>query len=343
VKLLVIKASALGDVVHALPVLPYLKSVDPEMDIDWLVEEPIAPLLEGHPGLRKVLQIRTREWRKNLVGGCLRMLAAGISLRRERYDLVLDLQGNSKSGFFTRMTGAPKRYGFDADSVREWANCLSTNCKVAVPEEGGHVTDRLLVVARQALPGGSAPPSAGSLPIDPEARRRVLDRLAAFGLGDGKLVILHCGTTWKSKRWPLENWLEVTRDFARNEGIRPVLTWGSRDELTAAEQLSKNTTAIVWPGCSLPELAALLARADMVIGPDTGPIHIAAAVGSPTVSLYRATDAARNGPRGGGHIRLQAPLDCSPCRKKECGRDSECAHSISVAAVLTAARKLLAK
>lgn len=342
-KLLIVKVSALGDVVHALPVLAYLKSVEPALEIDWLVEESFAPLLEGHPLIRNVVKLRTKAWRRQgLWRGALQAIDAGIELRRERYEVVLDLQGNSKSGLFTLLAGAPLRFGFDRTGTREWPNRMATNRKVPLSEVDHYISDRSLAVARGAFPGGESPPSAGPLPVDPQVRQLVREKMEGLAPGDGPVAVLHYGTTWTTKLWSLDLWKELT--VALDErGARLLLTWGNDAELTAAKKTAEASGGVakVWPRGTLQELVALLDSADLVIGGDTGPIHIAAAVGTPTVSLYRVTDALRNGPRGERHIRLQAPLACSPCLRKECPRDGECANSITVAEVLQAAGRLL--
>jgi heptosyltransferase-1 len=330
--------------VHALPVLPFIKSADPSVSIDWLVEEPFAPLLEGHPMIRRVHSMRTKAWRRE---GMTTMLAEGLRLirrlREERFDLVLDLQGNSKSGFFTRLTGAPRRCGFDRRSVREWPNLLATTWRVPLGGDDHHISDRALALARAAFPKGSECRPAGPLAVGEEAAGRIEERLREFGLERQPLVVLHYGTTWETKLWPLDCWQQLATILCRDGRLRPVLTWGSDEERAAAEAIraASGGQAIVWPRGSLMDLVALLDRADLVVGGDTGPIHIAAAVGTPTVSLYRVTDASRNGPRGNGHIRLQAPLDCSPCLRKECPRDPECGHSIAVEDVSRAVFSLL--
>jgi heptosyltransferase-1 len=337
-KVLIVKVSALGDVVHALPVLAYLRSADPQMAIDWLVEESFAPLLEGHPLIRKVIRLRTKAWRRQGAGqGAWQSLAAGAALRRERYDVVLDLQGNSKSGLFTLLSGAPLRFGFDRTGTREWPNRLATNRKVTLGADAFHVSDRSLAVARAAFPGGSLRPLAGPLAADPGAMERVELLLRERGLSGQPVVVFHYGTTWQTKLWSLENWQRLA-DRLCDTGVQPLLTWGNDDELAAAEAIraASGERCLVWPRGTLPELVALLQRADLVVGGDTGPIHIAAAVGTPTVSLFRVTDARRNGPRGEGHLCLQTPLDCSPCLRKSCPRDRECAASIAVEAVLEA-------
>jgi len=255
---------------------------------------------------------------------------------------VLDLQGNSKSGLFTRFCGAPRRYGFARDGVREWPNLLATSHRVALAGANHHISERSLAIARAAFPTGQEHVLAGPLPVTPAADQRVKALLAEAGLLDRRFAVLHYGTTWPTKLWAVEQWQALVQHLGAATGLVPVLTWGSAEEQAVVERIAavSGGRAVVWPRGTLPELAALLAGAAVVVGGDTGPIHIAAAVGTPTVSLYRVTDGERNGPRGEGHIRLQAPLECSPCLRKHCDRDGECSHSITAADVLAALRTL---
>lgn len=338
-KVLIVKISALGDVAHALPVLAYLKNADPGVRIDWLVEKSFAPLLEGHPLIHRVHTLEMKAWRrqgwKQAVAGTLGVIRA---LRRGRYDLVLDLQGNSKSGLFTLLSGAPLRVGFDRDGAREWPNLLATNRRIPLTAADHHVGDRALALARAGLPGGSAAaPLAGPLPVDAQALAKIEALLAEEGLSEGPLVVLHYGTTWTTKLWPLASWEQLAALLAE-KGLRPILTWGNEEERQAAQSIfaASGERAVIWPRGGLKELVALLSRVDLVVGADTGPVHIAAAVDTPTVSIYRVTDAKRNGPRGEKHIRLQVDLPCSPCLKKTCERDSECGAGISSAKVFVA-------
>ncbi|MDX9708346.1 MAG: lipopolysaccharide heptosyltransferase I [Trichloromonas sp.] len=341
-KVLIVKISALGDVVHALPVLAYLKSADPAVEIDWLVEKSFAPLLEGHPLIHRVhtLEMKARR-RQGWTKAVSAVLAVIKELRREKYDLVLDLQGNSKSGLFTLLSGAPLRVGFDRDGVREWPNLLASNRRVPLTAADHHVGARALALARAGLPGGRETLLAGPLPVDPAALARVETLLAEQSLTAGPLVVLHYGTTWKTKLWPLESWKQLAAALVE-KGVRPILTWGNDEEHAAAREIfaASGERAVIWPRGSLKELIALLSRVDLVVGADTGPVHIAAAVGTPTVSIYRVTDAQRNGPRGERHIRLQVDLPCSPCLKKACERDSECGGRITVEQVLVAMANL---
>ena len=343
-KVLIVKASALGDVVHALPVLAWLKSADAAMEIDWLVESSFAQLLEGHPLLRRIVCLDTREWRKQGAGQVLRgFLEVTRQLRSARYDVVLDLQGNSKSGLFTLLSGAPLRYGFDRGNVREWPNLLATNRKVSPTEGDFHITDRSLAISKAAFPGGGEICAAGPLPVDAGAASAVTAILEEAGLTAGPMVVLHYGTTWVTKLWPLASWQELAGFLINEQGVRPILTWGSEGELAAvrAIQEANANRCFIWPRGSIKELIALLARADLVVGGDTGPVHLAAAVGTSTVSIFRVTDASRNAPRGAGHVSLSAQMECSPCLRKSCDLDTECGQSVPVAAVIAAVQKLL--
>lgn len=343
-KVLVIKTSALGDVVHALPVLTWIKSADPDAQIHWLVEQSFAPVLEEHPLIDRVVSIDTKKWRK---GGWQQGLAGFYhtfrTLRSEHYDVALDLQGNSKSGAFMLMSGARERYGFARNAVREWPALLPSNHKVSPGSEQYHVTERSLALARAAFPQGTQVCLAGPLAAAVEQRRDLENRLREMGLGARPLVILHYGTTWRTKLWALENWCVLARQLAQEEEVDLLLTWGNEEERTAAETIAEATAgrAIVWPRGSLKDLIALLERADLVVGCDTGPVHIAAAVGTSTVSLYRVTDARRNGPRGEHHRLLQVPLSCAVCLRKQCERDDECASAIMPEQVLKAIAELL--
>jgi heptosyltransferase I len=346
-KVLVVKVSALGDVVHALPVLAYLKGVDPGMSIDWVVEEPFAPLLIGHPLITTVHCIHTRLWRtlNGFTAGVHGILGIARTLRRQRYDVVLDLQGNSKSGLISLSTGAARRYGFDTRSVREPLNLIGTNRRVTVDPDDHHVSARLLRIARNAFHGDIPLNCAGPLSPSPVANLQAAGILRDLPTQGKPLVVFHCGTSWATKLWAVESWQELAGRVVRELGAAVLLTWGSHYELEVACQVQSAAegAAFLWPKGDLPQLTALLAQVNAVVGGDTGPVHIAAALGTPTVSFYRVTDARRNGPCGRQHRTLQAPLSCSPCLQKRCRRDLECSLAIPVATVFEALSDLLSQ
>jgi heptosyltransferase-1 len=344
-KILIVKISALGDVAHALPAALYLRNRLPEARIDWLVEETFAPLLEPLPYLDHILPINIRAVRRRHSFRELKRLWKGLrQIRAIGYDYVFDLQGNIKSAFYTLASGAPQRFGFDRTSVREWPNLLATNRRVPLEGSTCHVSDRSLAVVMAAFPGGEIPSFGQCLRADPAATADVHEWLQENGAGPGaKVVVCHPGTTWKTKMWSCQRWSELLGCFHDREDIHFVLTWGSSEEKELVEQIRRESGGhpLLWRGGTIPELVALLELADLTVGGDTGPVHMAAALNRPTVSLFRATDARRNAPRGDNHLSFQAPLDCSPCLLKRCDRDGMCSASISVAEVAGAVERLL--
>lgn len=348
-KILIVKVSALGDVIHALPVLAYLHSIDlsgqsESLQIDWLVEEGFAPVLDGHPLIHRVIPLKTKRWRTLAPLAMLKELWLFTKeLRRQHYDFVFDLQGNSKSGLFTLLSRGSKRYGFDRHQVREWPNLLATNHHVHLSAQDHHIGQRSLAIVAAALPLGSERLKAGPLHVIPLARQHVLQQIEQQHLSHAKLAVLHYGTTWKTKLWNLEHWQQLAAKLVEDTTVVPLLTWGNDQEYQAAQSIAEHTAgkAIVWPRGSLPELVALLDRADVVVGCDTGPIHIAAALGTSTVSVFRVTDATRNGPLDENHRCLQSSLPCSPCLLKQCERDEMCSKSIAVDDVYCAIIELI--
>jgi len=344
-KVLMIKVSALGDIIHALPVATYLKSCPKVKELHWLVEKPFAGFLSGQPLIDKIQCINTKKWRRQGIAASLQGVLNTIRrLRQEKYDLVLDLQGNSKSGMFTRFSGAPLRWGFDAQGVREWPNLLATNRHITPKKSALHIIDRNLALGTSAFPGGSPAPQQGPLLADSHYLIKVEKKLSALRKEKGPLIIFHYGTTWETKLWPVASWIELARSLWETRAIPPLLTWGSDEELGAVKKIAAGCPpAIIWPRGNLGELIALFNMADVVVGGDTGPIHIAAALGTATVSYYRATDHRRNGPRGEQHICIQTTMDCSPCLLKTCPRDEQCRHSILPEKMLQAVNVLLAE
>jgi len=343
-KVLIVKVSALGDVIHTLPVLAYLHSACSDVEIDWLVEEGFSSVLDDHPLLRQVIPLQTKCWRQLSPFSMLRELwrFAG-SLRQRRYDLVFDLQGNSKSGLFTLISRGKKKYGFDRHQVREWPNLLATRHHIALSDSDHHVAQRALAIVRAALPGGEDLRSAGPLQVLPEAQEVVEKQLWQLELSHRSLVVFHYGTTWQTKLWSLESWQQLAIQLVEQSDLLPLLTWGNDEEFKAVTAIAEATAgrAIIWPRGSLPELVALLDRVDLVVGCDTGPIHIAAALGTPTVSLFRVTDATRNAPVGENHRSLQTPMSCAGCLLKQCDLDAQCAASIPVESVYRAIMELI--
>ncbi len=345
------KLSALGDVLHALPVLGYLREAAPEAEIDWAVESRFAPLLEGNPGLRRVVPLDLRRWKGDPFGGSTLREARGAvaGLRSQAYDAAFDLQGNGKSGVVSLLSGAPLRFGFDRAGVRESPNLLFTNRKAPSRPEDVHVTQKLLRVASGPF-GGAVPatwpcPGFGVSEEEAEEARR----LARESLpGASPRLAIHAGTTWNTKRMDPEFWAETARLVrVRFPALGVHLSWGTEAERGEAERIRSlvGDGASVLPRMPLRALAAFLRHCGSMLGPDTGPLHLAAAAGARTVSVYRGSSGRYAAPRWEGNEFLQAPLPCTACQikgDKVCPKDAECRASIPPSAAAEALCRVMA-
>lgn len=344
-RVLIVKVSALGDIVHALPVLDYLHQVTPGIEIDWIVEEGNREVLEGHPLISEVHVVKTRTWRKALLSRQTwrEMSLVRRKLQDARYDIVFDLQGNFKSGLITWLSGCGRRYGFDRVDVREPLNLLFTNNHVPLRRQDYHVSSRALRVV--SVPFGrdyAAMTLSTDIHTSPEDDASAEALFAT--LSDGLIFVFHLGTTWETKLWHEQGWIELGhRTLARFPDSTILFSWGNEREREAAERVMTGIGrgARILPKLALKGLIAILKRADLVVGGDTGPVHIAAAVGTPTVSFYRVTDPKRNGPRGEGHIHVQSSFLCRGCLRKDCDRDRACRESIRPEAIMLAIEKML--
>jgi len=299
----IVKLSSVGDVVHALPVAAALRTRFPHGRVTWVVERREATLVEGNPDLDDVVRVDTRNWRRLRELTSLRD-ALG-RLRRARFDVAVDLQGNVKSGLLTAATGARVRIGFAALRCREPANALFTNRRVEPPPSARHVVDQLLSLL--APLGGPTGPPMFWLPSPPAAEAAA----EAFFVGHGlkaadRVVVLNPGAGRPDKRWPLARFIELARRLRLAVGATVVVAWGP-SEREQAHAIAEGAGALLAPPTSLDGLLALLRRVSVVVASDTGPLHMAAAVGVPCVGLYGPTDPSRNGPYGPGHRILHAP------------------------------------
>jgi heptosyltransferase-1 len=331
----VVKLSALGDVAHALPVVDYLRKAAPGAQVDWVVDRRFAGLLEGNPGLRRVIPLDLKAWKREWTAMDARREAAEAvrELRDGKYDVAFDIQGNAKSGVVTRLSGAPLRFGFDRQGVREGPNLLFTNRKVALRPEDRHVSQKYLRVVAAPFGGSfdlaSLDTDIATPPEDEEGAERTVRDLMP---GASPVVVVHHGTTWSTKRMDPAFWAGAVRALRERYPLLGVLlSWGSAEERDEASIIRTESGGAVelLPRLTLKGLAALFRRCGYLMAPDAGPLHVAAAVGAKTVSVFRVTDGNRNAPYGPGHRFLQAPMPCTACLRKRCDRDAECRASIS--------------
>ena len=303
-RIAIVKLSSLGDVIHALPVARALRRHFPDASLTWIVEARELAILRDHPDLDRVIPVDTRLWRRLIwrpagarqVWQKLGRLSARV--RAARFDVAIDLQGLLKSGVLTAYTGAPLRIGFAVSHCRERGNALFTNRRVAPPPAAVHVVDQYLaLLSALDVPAG---PAEFHVPARPVAERRMDEFLVEHGFkSSDRIVALNPGAGRADKRWPVRHFRALAERLGTEEGARVLLLWGP-DEVHMARQIGDGLTspAILAPPTDLDELTSLLRRVSLMIAGDTGPLHLAAAVGTPALGLFGPTSAARNGPYG---------------------------------------------
>ena len=343
-RVLIVKASALGDIISALPVLDYLKQASSRIEIDWVVEESFSHILEGNPQLSALHLVRTKAWRKAPFAARTRKEIALLkqTLQEREYDLVFDIQGNLKSGLICWLTGCPDRLGFERTELQESVNALFTTRQIPLRRQDYHVTDKYLrLVSIPFAKDFREMQLTTTIQTSPEDDASAEVLLAT--LSDGLVFVFQYGTTWQTKFWSEKSWIALGKavlDRFREASI--FFPWGNESERTAVTAIAAGIGqgARVLERYSLKGLTALLKRVDLVVGGDTGPVHLAAAVGTPTVSFYRASDGKRSGPRGERHVVIQSPMHCTRCFRTSCDKDSQCRDTIKVEAVLAGIERL---
>ncbi len=300
--ILIVKLGSIGDVVHTLPVLNALRSGLPDTRIGWVVERTSAGLLEGHSSLDELIVFeRDRERPLATIQAFAEVVGR---LRRANYEMSLDIHGNIRSGLMSFLSGAPRRLGFTGGSSRiEPLNTLFSNRRV--PEGNRpHIIERnLSFVSALGLNGGEI---SFRLPVNETSRGKARNFLASRKIL-GRLIILHPGSEQPAKRWAPENYSSLIDAIGEDfKDMAIILTGGEREHGLLRKILSMSRLSPVIADClGISELAALLEGASLVIASDTGPLHIASALGRKVIGLYGPTEPGRNGPYGSGSVVIR--------------------------------------
>ena len=336
-RVLVIKPSSLGDVVQALPVLHALRERFPDAHLAWLVSRACQDVVSGHPDLDERV-VFDRE-RLRLAGPSPRpgaeFLALLRRLRRGRFDLVIDLQGLLRSGVMAYATGARRRVGLGRS--RELAEWFYTDV-VPVPTLQMPSVDRYWLVA-EAL-GVGHEPKAFHIAVPDSARAWARERVAHLAR---PVLVVNPGARWLTKRWPADRFAALADRFVETSGGTAVLV-GSSNERDVAQQVctAMRASPVNLVGqTDLKQLGAVLAEADLMVTNDSGPMHMAAALGTPVVAVFTCTSPVRAGPHGPGHRVVASRAACAASYDRRCRRGMECLDDLPVERVWAAARELL--
>ncbi len=297
--------SALGDIVHALPVLSALRAAYPQVEVDWLADRKYAGILGfvdglaqriiGRPGLSKAVPV----------------------MRAREYDVAVDLQGLIKSASMARLSGAARVIGFEQRALRERAAAWFYSETATVPKDCHIIRKNLSVLPLLGIP---EPEVRFPLVIPPS---RIADQIAAEADARGArgFALINPGGAWPNKRWPPERFGAVARHLRDRHGLRSCVLWGSGEApLADAVVHASSAAAVRAPATSLGDLLALSARALLVVSGDTGPAHMAAALKTPIVGLYGPTRPERNGPWDPDDVVISRAESCECYHKRECRR-----------------------
>jgi lipopolysaccharide heptosyltransferase I len=366
-RILLIKPSALGDVVHTIPVLVKLRTRYPQAQIDWLITPENADVVRHHPALSNVVLFSRRDFSKR--GRRWRALLAFFNLleqiRRAKYDLVIDMHGQVRSAFFALMSGARVRIGFDRPIKRTVTVSAQHDLK-NIPSHGWrgaregswiaythripirtldvHAVDRYLWVA--PLLGLDDDPPDLAIYLSSETALNVERLLEEHGVPASKpLVVLVPGTIWETKHWTIEGFAGVARELLR-EGFAVALAGTKRDQVRCQQIAAAAPGACDLSGKTTPaDLAALIRRAEVAVTNDSGSMHVAASLGKPMVSVFGPTNPVHIGPYQRPESVVRVDLPCSPCnyrRLSQCPFDHACMNQVTSAMVLKRVQKILA-
>lgn len=344
-KILIVKPSSLGDVIHALPFLKAVKDSFPDSQVDWVISKNLKGILEGNPLIHELIIFDKDSWKeiKNLPGTISEIGRLRKFLKSRHYDAVVDLQGLLRSGLITFLTPASMKVGFK--QAREGSHYFYD---LKIPGNGAvHAVDRCLEVATVI----GAKSKKIEFPLFPDMKSR--ERVARLIDHIPEYVVIAPSTRWATKRWPARNFSALIKRvplpcvIAGTRGDREIAQEVMQGALRKERVKGEAKGGEVLDLCgrtSLKELVALIDGAKAVVCSDSGPMHIAAALKKPLVALFGPTDPEKTGPYGWQQNRnmkvIRTSVSCSPCRKKRC-RESVCMKDISVDTVFNALEEYL--
>jgi len=333
-RVLVVRLRSIGDTVLATPSLFALKRFLPHAQIDVLVEDWVAPLLDNHPHVDNVMVLER--------GGVVARTKAAREIRAARYDVAYNLHGGTTATFLTRATGARHRVGFRTYQYAKLHTELVPSPLLLWGQQKTHsVEQQLALLGWTGVPVSDRPRT--ELGVSPEAAESVNRQLAAAGLVDRKIALIHPAAAFATKRWATENFARVAEVLAER-GFAPVAIAAPQEGEIIDELLSKSTMNVLALDLSLPEVTALAARAQVFVGNDSGIAHIAAAVGTPSVVIFGSSNVAHWRPwnRAAAEVVVEE-LPCQPCHGYFCEKfpQPECILRVPVARVQAAIEQVL--
>lgn len=341
-RFLVIRLSSIGDIVHTLPAVAALGRAHPDAEIHWAVEERYSALLTGNPYVSRVIRLDTLGWRKSpTAGATMAEIMQGFeALREYPYDAVIDFQGLMKSAIFALLSHSQKRVGLAWASLREPLATLLYTQRVS-PKNCTHIIEINLSLVEPL----GARSSNWEFPLPDDTRERDAVRAELQRMGTKEFIIVNFGGGWKSKRWSPENYAELIAALAGQAAFDILVTGSPQEENVARDIIAgANAAQAKWFPSTLLQFIALARQAKLLIGGDTGPLHLAAAVGTPIVAIFNAADP-RNTPERNGPFNPADIILCGPRQAKRADHSKHLNYleGVSVESVVRAAHQRLGK
>lgn len=326
-RVLIVRLGALGDILHAAPVVAALRASRPEARVDWVVDARHRAITELLDGVDRLIV-----WRAPEVIGPEGLWSALSTLRAAQYDVALDLQGLIKSAMLARLSGAARVVGFGAASLREPAARMFYSDTVT-PFDDGHVIEKNLSV----LPAVGVAAVAGPVRFKPVSSP-IIERFVTESFAGRPFAVLNPGAGWPNKQWPVERFGALARWLRDGLGLASCVTYGPQEGALAARVVeASERAAVMAPPTSIPDFVALVRRACLVVAGDTGPMHVAAAVGTRVVGIFGPTSSVRNGGFGMPASSQVSRYDTCVCHyARRCTLDTPCVDEIEVAEVSAA-------
>lgn len=344
--ILIVKLSAIGDVIHTLPALNAVRNYYPNANITWLVEEDAAPLVQGHKALDRVLVSKRKRWLKALQSPSFLNVLKEVygfikNLRDTHYDMIIDFQALLKSGILIALARGQRKIGYGKGLEHMEHSYIFLNDRIPAVDMEIHALSRgMMLLNAVGIPTNEI---EYNLPVSHYDRKKINEVLRSHGINEFEpFIAVNPMAKWESKLWPVDRFIQLSDIIIDRYGITVVFTGSSGDRLLIDRIISDmNHRAVNLSGkTTLMELAALYEKAALVISTDTGPMHLAAAVGTPVVALFGPTAPWRTGPYGSGHQVIRPESECAPCFKRHC-QTCDCMAQISVDRVFDEVSKII--
>ena len=336
----ILRLSSIGDIVHTLPVAHLLKERFPAARITWVAEKSMAPLLNHHPAIDQLLLVDTKRWRKRLFtpGTWKEVISFLRYLRSQEFDVTLDFQGLFKSAALARFSGAPRRIGMArSDRKEKWSSIL-LNEFTRVTAGKAHIIEKNLAVLESVGIAYDNQPLLFHIHPDEESELYVEQELKKLELDE--FVLINPGGGWVTKLWDEDKWAQLIDLIYNDLHIPSLILWGPGERSIADKIMRKCITpAMISLSTNVSELISVSRRARLLVSGDSGPLHLASALGVPVVGLYGPTDPKRNGPWNPNDSACTIKYECSPCYQRVCPIGVQCMRKLEVPQVLDSVKK----